>query len=240
MPTLAYKISPLSEQALTIQLGNAISEETRLKVLRVFYALQENKPDYFLDIIPAYADVTVVYDLATKRHHPSAFEFVKAEIEKRLSNISKVPPIHSRHVKIPICYEPEFALDAKLVCQKNKLTFDQVVELHTAVTYQIFMIGFLPGFAYMGPVDPQLEIPRLSTPRKLVPHGSVGIAGLQTGIYPLDSPGGWNIIGRTPLSIFDAERNEPTFFQLGDRVSFEAISKAEYKNYTATHSNTNI
>ena len=231
-----HKIFPISEQALTIQLGDAINEETRLKILAVFHALQKNKPDYVLDIIPAYTDVTVVYDLSIKRHHPSAFEFVKTEIEKRLKNISDHPATRSRLVKIPVCYEPEFALDAKLISQKNKLSFDRIVELHTAVTYEVFMIGFLPGFAYMGAVDPQLETPRLPTPRKLVPRGSVGIAGLQTGIYPLDSPGGWNIIGKTPLLIFDAHRREPVFFQHGDQVSFEAISRTEFKNYTAVHS----
>ena len=237
MPTPVYKIFPISEQALTIRLGNAINEETRLKVLSVFHLLQDNRPDYVLDILPAYTDVTVVYDLTIKRHHPSAFEFVKTEIEKRLENISKHHPARSRHVKVPVCYEPEFAPDAKLVSQKNKLAFDRVIELHTAITYNVFMIGFLPGFAYMGAVDPQLETPRLSTPRKLVPRGSVGIAGLQTGIYPLDSPGGWNIIGRTPLLIFDAQRSKPALFQHGDRVTFIAISKTEFKNYIDANSN---
>lgn len=234
MPTLVYKIFSISEQALTIQLDSAINEEARVKVLTVFRLLQNNRPDYFLDIIPAYTDVTVVFDLALRRHHSSAFEFVKAGLEKLLNTISKLPAVHSRHVKIPICYEPEFALDGKLVSKKNNITIDRLIELHTAITYKVFMIGFVPGFAYMGTLDQQLETPRLPTPRKRVPHGSVGIAGLQTGIYPLDSPGGWNIIGRTPLLIFDAHRNEPAFFQHGDEVSFEAISKTEFKNYT-TH-----
>lgn len=236
MLKLSYKIFPISEQALNVQLGSAINEETRLNVLSVFHQLQDNRPDYFLDIIPAYTDVTVVYDLNIKRYHSSPFEFVKTEIEKRLDNTSKHLPGRSRHVKVPVCYEPEFALDTKLVSQKSKLSFDRVVELHTAVTYDVFMIGFLPGFAYMGLLDPRLETPRLPTPRKLVPCGSVGIAGLQTGIYPLDSPGGWNIIGRTPLLIFDAHRNEPACFQHGDQVSFVSISKTEFKNYAAIHS----
>jgi inhibitor of KinA len=231
MPTPLFKIYPISEQALTIQLGEVIDDETRLKVLSVFQSLQKEKPDYFLDIIPAYADVTIVYDLNLKKHHASAFEFVKGELLKQLDNkLLNSQTEHSRHLKVPVCYESEFAMDARLVSQNCNLPFDRMVELHTAGVYEVFMIGFLPGFAYMGPLDQQLETPRLSVPRKRVPGGSVGIAGLQTGIYPMDSPGGWNIIGRSPLLFFDTHRNEPSLFQHGDRVSFVPISRIEFKN----------
>jgi inhibitor of KinA len=136
-----------------------------------------------------------------------------------------------RILEIPVCYAKPFAPDLETLALQNQLTTEEVIQLHTAKVYRVYMIGFLPGFAYMGKVDHRIAAPRKSQPRTNIPAGSVGIAGEQTGIYPLVSPGGWNIIGQTPLKLFDAARPDPVLFQPGDRVHFYSISQNEFENY---------
>jgi len=134
----------------------------------------------------------------------------------------------NRHLHIPICYDEEFALDMQRVMDYTGLSFEEIKNLHMSQVYSVYLIGFLPGFPYLGDLDSQLFVPRLAKPRSLVSASSVGIGGGQTGIYPLDSPGGWNIIGKTPLNIFDLNRNETFIFALGDHVQFYEITKQAF------------
>jgi inhibitor of KinA len=229
--SFAYTVFPLGDAALTIDFGNTIDEALNGKVLRLFYRLQAFSP-FIKDIVPAYSSLTVYYDVASLRtKEASAFEAMKAIIEPFLREEENTGLIKNRQVKIPVCYAKKFAPDMdELAAQKN-LSVEEVIGLHTARIYRVFMIGFLPGFAYMGKIDEKIGTPRRSQPRTNVPAGSVGIAGEQTGIYPLASPGGWNIIGRTPLKLFDANRKESVLLQPGDELKFYAITEDEFENY---------
>lgn len=225
-----YVIFPLGDAALTVDFGNNINEDVNQRVLHLFTLLQNALP-FAIDIIPAYSSLTIYYD-ACALHTPteSAFEIVKGKIFPFLNNENvSLPP--QRLIKIPVCYAALFAPDLAELAAKKQLSGDEVVRLHTAKTYRVYTIGFLPGFAYMGKVDEQLATPRRQQPRTQVPAGSVGIAGEQTGIYPLTSPGGWNIIGQTPLKLFDAQQENPVLLQPGDNIQFYSITEDEFANY---------
>lgn len=217
---------------LTINVGDSIDLETNKKVFQLYHQLQKNRDSSWLDIIPAYATVSVVFDVvAIRQQHPSAFEWMKIQIEKLISEIQESETTPSRQVQVPVCYDAEFALDSDRILKEKNVTLEELIVLHSSQSYHVFMIGFLPGFAYMGSVDPRIATPRISTPRTQVLAGSVGIAGAQTGIYPFDSPGGWNIIGRTPLKVFDSGSPHAVLFQPGDQVKFIPITKAEFKSF---------
>jgi len=143
-------------------------------------------------------------------------------------NFSFVAP---RNLKVPVCYDDEFAPDIKYIIKEKKICKQELIQLHTQRTYRVYMIGFLPGFAYMGEVDVKIAMNRKTSPQN-VSKGSVGIAGNQTGIYPMDSPGGWNIIGKTPVELYETNENGMnTYFKAGDIVQFFSISKNEFENY---------
>ena len=129
---------------------------------------------------------------------------------------------------IPVCYEDPYAPDLTDVCTLTKLSREEVIAIHTGTDYPIYMLGFLPGFPYLGNMDPRIEAPRLDSPRTRIPAGSVGIGGKQTGIYPLDSPGGWRLIGQTPVKVYDPERSEPILYQAGDYIRFYPVTAQEY------------
>jgi inhibitor of KinA len=227
----AYTIFPLSDSALTVDFGNRIDETINENVLRLFKKLQGLSP-HFLDVVPAYSSVTVYYDaVALRSKESSAFERAKKLIEPLLQEEESNIPVQRRQVKIPVCYSEKFAFDLKELSRQKGLSIDEAIRLHMAKTYRVFMIGFLPGFAYMGKVDERIATPRRSQPRTAVPAGAVGIAGEQTGIYPLTSPGGWNIIGRTPLKMFDASKEDAVLLAPGDEVTFYSISDDEFENY---------
>ena len=138
-------------------------------------------------------------------------------------------PYANRMVTIPVCYEEPYCLDMERVSEMSGLTPDEIITMHASVDYIVYLIGFLPGFPYLGGLKKQLATPRLHTPRKIVEEGSVGIGGVQTGIYPVDSPGGWNIIGKTPIGLYDSNRTSPFLLQPGDLLKFEPISHEEFK-----------
>jgi inhibitor of KinA len=137
----------------------------------------------------------------------------------------------AREIQVPVCYSGRFAPDMQLLCKQKGLSTEEVVHLHCSRIYRVYMLGFLPGFTYMGKVDERIAIERKERPRSEVPAGSVGIAGVQTGIYPMDSPGGWQIIGRTPLQLFTKQSEHPVLFAPGDRVKFYSISENEFKDH---------
>jgi inhibitor of KinA len=230
-----YKIFPLGDQAITIEFGNRIDEQINREVIAHFKEWSDKNIPGVKEMVPAYSTLTIYYDLAywTRNHENNltAFERIKAEIEKRLSHPVIIHQAEGRNVRIPVCYEPAFAIDIEQVGDLKGITPDEVIALHSSVTYKVYMMGFLPGFAYMGEVDEKIAVPRKPQPTNIL-AGSVGIAGIQTGIYPLDSPGGWQIVGRTPLKLFDPGKEMPCFLQAGDRVQFYPISKKEFTDLT--------
>jgi inhibitor of KinA len=185
-----------------------------------------------VETVPAYCTLTVIYDAAIIKkgcvHGETAAAKTRQYLEHLLLENEMVKPLPGNLVKIPVCYAAEFALDMAVMCAAKNLSPQQMIELHTAAPFQVYMIGFMPGFPYMGIVPAALQMPRLAVPRIQVPAGSVGIAGAQTGIYPIASPGGWNIIGQTPVKLFEAVRLQPGLLRAGDSVQFYAIDTDEF------------
>lgn len=231
---LPFQLYPIADQAVTLDFGGPISEETNDRVHRLVASLQQNMLPGITDIIPAYNSVTVVYDYMTVYQEQLKNEnilpvylcienWIQNHLNDSSSNIEEV----RKEIIIPVCYDKSVGIDIEFVAKQHNLSTQQVIELHTAKTYRVFMNGFLPGFAYMGIVDPAIQTPRHDIPRPLVTAGSVGIAGVQTGIYPCNSPGGWQIIGKTPISLID--ENENLLLTPGSFVKFESISLLSFE-----------
>lgn len=221
---MTHKIFPLGDRALTVEFGNEISARTNDCVLNFADYFDKNSFAGLIEIVPAYASLTVFYDVSiVRRNFPdfaTAFDAVKNLAEIALQNSKADSEINSRLIEIPVCFDAEYALDlASLAAEKN-LSIETVIEIFLARIYRVYMLGFLPGFAYMGEVDASIAAPRKATPRLRVPKGSVGIAGRQTGIYSLASPGGWQIIGKTNVELFTPRAERPTFLRAGDAVKF--------------------
>jgi inhibitor of KinA len=233
-PNIPYRIFPLGDTAITIDFGNVIDESINEKVLALFNQLHHDPLPGITDIVPAYSSVTVYYDLfvisKSCSNGQSVYETVAGQLTERINQPLPVNDAAPRLMTIPVCYENEFAPDIAYLADKNKVSIDELIHIHVSREYRVYMLGFLPGFTYMGEVDKKIAIGRKPQP-VTVSAGSVGIAGRQTGIYPLQSPGGWQIIGRTPLKLFDAEREEPSLLKAGDRIRFNSISKNEFENY---------
>lgn len=212
------------DRALLIEYGDVIDPQVNEKVRAMTELLRNASLDGILQIVPAYRNIGIMYDpLVTS---PDKISTTLNRLDSQMDE-SIIP--EPRTVVIPVCYGGEFGPDIEFVAQHNNLTIDAVINIHTAGPYHIYTIGFAPGFFYLGGLDPRLHTPRLETPRTRVPAGSVGIAETQTGAYPLESPGGWRIIGRTPLKLFDAEREDPFLYQTGDNILFKAVSMEEYR-----------
>ncbi len=224
-----YKIFPISENALTIDFGNEISVEFNEKVIQIACFIEKNKFAGFIELIPAYSSLTVFYDLITVRKNyenfSNAFSAVKNLVEFGLKSLPTVKKIEPRLIKIPVNYSKEFAPDLEFVALRARLSQAEVVKIHTSGLYRVFMIGFLPAFAYLGEVDPRIATPRRETPRTKIEKGSVGIAGRQTGIYPLESPGGWQIIGQTDLEMFQPASENISLLKTGDLVRFYDLNE---------------
>ncbi len=232
-PLPPFKIFPLGDKALIVDFGNVIDEELNKIVHSLFTRLRNEPVDGIIESVPGYSSLAIYYDILIIKQkvneQTTAFEWIKKKIENLLSRESKEFTSHENVVRVPVCYEEVFAPDLDIIAEQNKISIEEVVQLHTKETYRIYMLGFLPGFAYMGKVNEKIACPRKSNP-VYVEAGSVGIAGRQTGIYPLRSPGGWQIIGRTPIRLFDKEKEEPTFFKPGDTVQFYSITKNEFED----------
>ena len=231
---LTHTIFPISDSALTIDFGNIIDESTNSKVLSLFRSFQMNPPEGVIEVVPAYSSLTIYYDVfqISKSIPPdqTVFEWLSWDLEERVQLPLETNDKDSRQIEIPVCYENEFAPDMEGLSARNGLSIEEVIHIHCSKQYRVYMLGFLPGFSYMGEVDERISIPRKSQP-KPVEAGSIGIAGRQTGIYPFSSPGGWQIIGRTPLRLFDPAKEEPTLLKAGDMVRFTSIRKNEFENY---------
>jgi inhibitor of KinA len=218
-------ISLASDHSLLLVFGNGVSRDVHHNVLRLFKLLQAEPPVGLRNIHPAYNSVLVSFDPIVAP--PKEFELQIAFLLDQLNSVVLTSP---RVVEIPVCYDRSLAPDLEFVANHTRLAVDDIIRLHASVEYLVYFIGFTPGFPYLGELPEQLATPRLATPRLLVPEGSVAIGGKQTGIYSLPSPGGWRIIGRTPLKLFRPWERFPTLLEIGDRVRFRPISLQEFNN----------
>lgn len=223
--------SSLGDRAILITLGDSIDEATHRRVRAVTARIDAEPPDGFVDRVPAFASVVVHYEpllvSATGGRSPND-TFVEA-LRRLLADVrdDDLPP--PRVVDIPVCYGGELGPDLEDVARQHGLAVQEVIDIHAAGDYLVYMVGFMPGFAYLGGLSDRIATPRRQTPRTAVPAGTVGIGGAQTGVYPLVSPGGWNLIGRTPLRIFEIDRDEPALMVTGDRVRFHPITPDEFR-----------
>jgi inhibitor of KinA len=208
---------------MLVYLGEEIGAATHERVVRLLRLLQTEPVKWIRNIQPAYCSLLITFDAAAVDH---------AEVQETISGLEKsarkLPEAKPRLVEVPVCYGGEFGPDLEYVAERRGLTAEKVVELHIAQTYHAYFLGFAPGFAYLGDVAEEIAVPRLETPRKEVAAGSVGIAGRQTAIYPFATPGGWRLIGRTPLDIFRKDREPMGLIAIGDQVSFRPITRAEF------------
>lgn len=217
------RIEPASDSSVIVIFGDAITREFHGSVVQLFHGLRALNDSRIRNIHPAYASVLVDFDPLRIRHG----ELI-ATLEKLVHDATEMHAVETRTVEIPVCYEPEFAPDLAAVADHVHLSVEEVVHAHSSAGYFVSFLGFSPGFAYLGGLPAHLAVPRLATPRRLVTAGSVGIAGSQTGVYPLNSPGGWRLIGRTPLRMFDPLADPPTRLQLGDEVRFVPVSRERF------------
>lgn len=199
-------------------------------VAQLFDYCNEHPFEGFKEAVPAYASLSIFYDVIKVRnanpHGDTAYAFVENYLTKSFKNLSSTEIKEPKLIEIPVIYDGE---DLEFVATHSQLSIEDVIYIHTQATYRVFMMGFLPGFAYLGGMDERIATPRKSTPRTKVPAGSVGIAGKQTGIYPLESPGGWQLIGRTALSLFDMDSPNPTLLKAGDLVRFYDANRKDFK-----------
>jgi inhibitor of KinA len=212
-----------SDQAILVYLGEEIGFPTHERVVRLLRLLQHEPLPWVRNVQPAYCSLLVSFDVCQVDH--AEVEATLRSYEARAEKIAMPKP---RRVEIPVCYGGAFGPDLDSVAAKQGLPPERVVELHSANCYHAYFLGFAPGFAYLGDLPEVLATPRLAHPRQKVPAGSVGIAGKQTAVYPFATPGGWNLLGRTPLEMFRADREPMGLLDVGDEVNFRPISREEF------------
>jgi KipI family sensor histidine kinase inhibitor len=220
------------DRGLLVEYGDKIDPAINRKVRTMVILIDQEMPSGIIEVIPTYRSLLIVYDPANT-NLPRIKEDLAA-LEQRQSQVEIPPPAT---VTIPVCYGGSFGPDLAFVADHNGLTAEEVINSHTASVYPIYMIGFTPGFPFLGGLPEKLHTPRLKTPRTKVPAGSVGIANNQTGVYPVASPGGWQLIGQTPLKLFDPSKKNPFLYQVGDLIKFEAISSAQFSDMAAREGN---
>ena len=226
-------IEPLGDSALIVRVADHFDPDTSSNaVLAVVRQLEAMAIPGVIELGPAYTTIGVFFDSA----QTGGFDKLKTTIEQALQTSSE--PARPRAggetvIEVPVCYENEFAPDLNDVAQHTGLSQDEIIRRHADATYRVACVGFTPGFPYLSGLPPELATPRRSSPRKEIPAGAVAIGGTQTGIYPRKSPGGWNIIGRTPLRLFDVQRESPALFHTGDQVRFRQVSRSEFEKLSA-------
>ncbi len=211
------------EAALVVEFGDAIDPEINRRVRQLCRAVDAARVPAVRDLVPTYRSLLVSYDPRS-----TTFDALKDALQRLEGSIAGTETPPARVVEIPTAYGGSFGPDLPFVAAHNHLTEAEVVAVHAGSDYLVYMMGFSPGFAYLGGMSERIAAPRLKTPRTAIPAGSVGIAQQQTGIYPVESPGGWQLIGRTPVTLFDPSRVPPVFVEAGDFVRFVPVSAADY------------
>jgi inhibitor of KinA len=216
----------MGDRSALVELGDEISPQVNRRVRQFYVALMENPIEGFIEIVPAYRSLLIIYD-------PLKFDLVT--IQNRMENLNKkiegIEIPEPKVLEVPVIYGGEYGPDMEWVASYHAMSVEELIQLHTATTYQVYMIGFMPGFPYMGELPESLATPRRETPRTVIPQGSVAIAQRQTGIYPVESPGGWQILGRTPLKLFNPLQSPPTLLEMGDLVKFFSIGEEEFRQW---------
>ena len=226
MPTPAAepaRFQRASDQSLLIYFGQQITLDAHERVRKFLLLLEQEPVAGVCNLHPAYCSVLVKFD-ALQWRHEQLEEILKQYLD-RMEDVTLPVP---RQVEIPVCYGGEYGPDLMGVSETHGITPEQVIEIHSSSTYVVYFLGFVPGFAYLGELPEALVTPRLATPRRRVPPGSVGIAGRQTGVYPVATPGGWRLLGRTPISIFRPDREGFSLLSIGDRVRFTPIDQEQF------------
>ena len=212
-----------SDQSLLVYFGQKITLQAHQQVRKLLRLLELEPIAGVRNLHPAYCSLLVKFDGLRLRH-----DEVEAILRRYLERLEEIKLPEPRLVEIPVCYGEEFGPDLAEVCAIHGLTPAQAIELHASAEYLVYFLGFVPGFAYLGELPEALVTPRLVVPRRRVPAGSVGIAGNQTGVYPFSTPGGWRLVGRTPVAMFRDEREGLSLLSIGDRVRFAPISEARF------------
>jgi inhibitor of KinA len=207
-------VAPAGDQAFVVRLGDRIDPALGDQVLALLHRLDAERPPGVVDVVPGYASILVIHD----GHPDEVRRWLSAALAT--SDVAEAPA--PRRVELPVVYDGP---DLPALAEEQALSVEEVIALHSAPVYRCYLLGFRPGFPFLGGLDPRLAAPRLATPRVRVPAGSVGIGGRQTGVYPVDSPGGWRLIGRTDARLFDPGRADPFLVHAGDTVVFKAVTR---------------
>ena len=219
-----YRI--MGDRSIIVELGDEISPKVNRRVRKLSLTLMENPLEGLVEIVPTYRSLLIIYDplkisVATLQHRVE-------DLHKKIKEMQIPEP---KTMEIPVAYGGEYGPDLEWVAQYHKISPEEVIQLHTETVYQVYMIGFTPGFPYMGELPERLATPRRETPRTVIHSGSIAIAQRQTGIYPVESPGGWHILGRTPLNLFNPVHSPPSLLEMGDWVRFFPIEEEEFKQW---------
>jgi inhibitor of KinA len=235
-----FKIIALSSTSLLVVFGENIEIAINQKVMALYFLLKQKQLPWIRELTPAYASLGITYDLKFIKSNVImeglAFNWAKNEVENYLKETIKATLIENEIIEIPICFDNVLPNDLYLFEETLQLPTKEIIDIFLNKTYHVFMLGFLPGFTYMGEVDDRLAFPRKKTPTQ-IKAGAVGIAGSQTGIYPLDSLGGWHILGHTPFKMFNEKNIQPNFLSIGDKIKFIQITEKQYfemQNETTT------
>lgn len=217
-------ISPVGDRAISIDFGQVIDPIINRHIRQTIERIKELQLDGIIELVPTYCALLVEYD-AMLYSYSEICNIIEPTLEEGMANtINELVTV----VEVPTVYGGEFGPDLSFVASHNHLSEDEVISIHSGTDYLVYMLGFIPGFTYLGGMDPRIATPRLSSPRTLIPAGSVGIAGEQTGTYPSDSPGGWQIIGRTPVTMYDMSKAQAALLKAGDYVRYVPIDESEF------------
>lgn len=222
-------ISPVGDRAISIDFGQVIDPTINRHIRQTIERIKELQLDGIIELVPTYCALLVEYD-AMLYSYSEICNIIEPTLEEGMTNTTNELVTV---VEVPTVYGGEFGPDLSFVASHNHLSEDEVVSIHSGTDYLVYMLGFIPGFTYLGGMDPRIATPRLSSPRTLIPAGSVGIAGEQTGTYPSDSPGGWQIIGRTPVTMYDMSKAQAALLNAGDYVRYVPIDESEFHRIKA-------
>jgi inhibitor of KinA len=217
------KYKPLGSIAVLVEWPQQIDKDILLNISLFRNKIQSDIGEFILDTVPAYCSLTVFFDTSKIKYY-SVVKDLKEIYEVKNQKLLTAHKIW----KVPVCYEPEFGVDLEFISKKIKIPVEKIIQIHSSSIYDIYFIGFLPGFLYLGGLQKKIYFKRKSEPRLKIKKGDVGIAGNQTGIYPRVSPGGWNIIGNSPLNFFDVNKNPPCFAIPGDKIQFRSVNRKQY------------
>ncbi len=223
-----FEISMYGDRGIRIQLGDSISKNTNKRIRNFSALLEKEKIPGVIEWIPTYTALSIYYDPFL-----ISYDFLQDRMKSLYDKLLQVDLPPTKIIEIPVYYGGEYGPDLEFVAEHNKLTPQEVIHFHTNTEYLIYMMGFSPGFPYLGGMSEEIAAPRLASPRAKISAGSVGIAGSQTGVYPMESPGGWQIIGKTPLKLYNPSSNQPILLQTGNYIHFSPITEAEYEEIAA-------